>query len=87
MCAFVDGKFLNWSYLSIEISDDEIRRWQNSPALADFHLPEVNRFIGELVSGVCDCLRIEECSVVSDGGAFQLVTLNCCREVMTMRCQ
>ncbi|KAL5104318.1 Nardilysin [Taenia crassiceps] len=32
-------------YAIDEISDDQIRRWQNSPALADFHLPEVNRFI------------------------------------------
>ncbi|KAL5961611.1 Nardilysin [Taenia solium] len=31
--------------MSSEISDEQIRRWQNSPALPDFHLPEVNRFI------------------------------------------
>ncbi|VDM35486.1 unnamed protein product [Hydatigera taeniaeformis] len=32
-------------YAVDEISDEQIRRWQNSPGLAEFRLPEVNRFI------------------------------------------
>ncbi|KAL5104284.1 Nardilysin [Taenia crassiceps] len=57
-------------YAIDEISDDQIRRWQNSPALADFHLPEVNRFIatdfGLLPQG-----DDNEVPVKVDLGAFQ----------------
>ncbi|KAL5104248.1 Nardilysin [Taenia crassiceps] len=58
-------------YAIDEISDDQIRRWQNSPALADFHLPEVNRFIATDF-GLLPEIGDNEVPVKLDFGVFQL---------------